>query len=77
MTVQLFVFDAAADVVAAVAGRDAPWKADAVVVDWERSNKVERQRHAVELHPEAQLFFARGSGSILKAILFDKPARLL
>jgi len=49
MTVQLFVFDAAADVVAAVAGRDAPWKADAVVVDWERSNKVERQRHAVEL----------------------------
>ncbi len=49
MTVELFVFDSTPTVVEAVAGAGAPHKADAVVVDWERSGKKARQRHAISL----------------------------
>jgi hypothetical protein len=49
MSLELFVFDSRPEVVRAVAGPDAHHRADALVVDWERSDKLERQRHAVEL----------------------------
>lgn len=49
MTVELFVFDSSRRVLDAVAGPDAVHRADAIVVDWERSGKEERQRHAVAL----------------------------
>lgn len=49
MTLQLFVFDSNRCVVEAVAGPDAVHRADAIVVDWERSGKEERQSHAAVL----------------------------
>jgi hypothetical protein len=49
VSIELFVFDSRPEVVQAVAGATSATKADAVVVDWERSFKHERQRHALEL----------------------------
>lgn len=49
MTIELFVFDASPQVVDAVAGPDAACRADAMVVDWERSDKHSRQRRAHDL----------------------------
>ncbi|MGB8360625.1 MAG: hypothetical protein WCE80_04430, partial [Acidimicrobiia bacterium] len=49
VTVQLFVFDSSRPVLEAVAGPDAVHRADAIVVDWERSGKEERQSHAAAL----------------------------
>lgn len=49
MTVELFVFDSTSRVVEALAGPDSVGRADAIVVDWERSGKSNRQRHALAL----------------------------
>lgn len=49
VTVELFIFDSSRSVLEAVAGPGAAHKADAVVVDWERSGKEERQSHAAAL----------------------------
>ena len=49
MTVDLFVFDCSRSVLEAVAGPGAAHKADAIVVDWERSGKEARQSHAAAL----------------------------
>lgn len=49
MSIDLFVFDSRPEVVSAVAGSTSGARADALVVDWERSFKQERQQHALEL----------------------------
>lgn len=49
MSVELFVFDSTLDVVDAVAGPGAPHRADAIVVDWERGHKRDRQRESLAI----------------------------
>lgn len=49
MSIELFVFDSSLGVVDAVAGAGAQHRADAIVVDWERSHKRDRQRDSLEI----------------------------